>query len=501
MNASVLREMSATRARASACICAAIAAVMIACGGDARRVDPRQPLEVHIGTFDDAATPWLAGALSSEPLVAADWDGRPAYRLANSATESEDGRVLTFTLRPGVKFHNGETVTAGRVRELLALKAKGGRRLTEIRSIEAPDDRTVVITLKQPHSLKTVDLSDAAIEDDKRPELRAGAFRITSWGPPAVLERFPEYYQGVPAITRVQIDKYPTHRAAWSAMMRAEVNFLHEVNRDAIDFIENGGNIQAYQFLRPFTIPLVFNLRHPVLRRTEVRLALSEAINREAVVQNGMRGHGQAAEGPFWPHHWAYPTGRHRPTFNPEAAKLRLDAANLPVFRAEAHQMPTRFAFTCLLRQGDTRFERIALVVQRQLFDIGVDMRLQTLPTKEFYAATTNGKFDAFLFEMSTGRTLSFPYNFWHSKGSLSLTGYDAADAPLERMKQARTDDEVRVAVAEVMRILRADPPAIFLAMPREARAADRSLEITYQPDRDIFGTFWQVRRKMLAAR
>jgi hypothetical protein len=60
-------------------------------------------------------------------------------------------------------------------------------------------------------------------------------------------------------------------------------------------------------------------------------------------------------------------------------------------------------------------------------------------------------------------------------------------------MLLARTDDDVRLAVADVLRVFRQDPPAVFLAFPREARAAHVSFEIPYEPDRDIFGTFRQL--------
>ena len=84
-------------------------------------------------------------------------------------------------------------------------------------------------------------------------------------------------------------------------MMRREVNFLHEVSRDAIDFVEAGGDIRAYPLLRPYYTALVFGIGHPVLKRREVRVAINEALDRNELVRNGMRGHGRIAEGPFWP--------------------------------------------------------------------------------------------------------------------------------------------------------------------------------------------------------
>ena len=160
-------------------------------------------------------------------------------------------------------------------------------------------------------------------------------------------------------------------------MMRREVNFLHEVSRDAIDFVDAGGDIRAYPLLRPYYTALVFSMRHPVLKRREVRVAINEALDRNELVRNAMRGHGRIAEGPFRPYHWAYPQGRFPVAFNPEAAKLRLEASGLKVSTGSAQQMPARFAFTCLVLAGDDRFERIAQLVQRQLYAVGIDMQIE----------------------------------------------------------------------------------------------------------------------------
>ena len=62
-------------------------------------------------------------------------------------------------------------------------------------------------------------------------------------------------------------------------------------------------------------------------------------------------------------------------------------------------------------------------------------------------------------------------------------------------MQLAPTADDTRVAVSDVMRIMQADPPAAFLAWPREARAADRSFELPYERDQDVLGNLWLLRR------
>ena len=288
---------------------------------------------VRIGTFlpKSGRSPLvdLAGVFSSEPLVAAAWDGRPVFRLAESLVESEDGRQLTVTLRSDIRFHTGDPITAPVVRDLLAKKLSA---LPEIAGLVALDDRRLQFSLHKASSVKPEDLSTMLV-DSNEPErigLRTGPFKLVSTEP-MVLERFDGYYQGKPSVERMEMHEYPTHRAAWTGMMRREVNFLHEVSRDAIDFVEAGGDIRAYPLLRPYYTALVFSMRHPVLKRREVRVAINEALDRNELVRNAMRGHGRIAEGPFWPYHWAYPQGRFPVAFNPEAAKLRLEASGLKV--------------------------------------------------------------------------------------------------------------------------------------------------------------------------
>jgi hypothetical protein len=172
---------------------------------------------------------------------------------------------------------------------------------------------------------------------------------------------------------------------------------------------------------------------------------------------------------------------------------VRLDAAGFPVRPARADEPPSRFRFTCLVPAGDARFERIALVVQRQLLAVGVDMDLRPATQMEVVKSIKSLDFDAVIFEMVAGRTLDWPSMLWHSGNTFFNHGYSAADDAFERMQRARTDDEVRLAISEAMAHLRDDPPAIFLAMPREARAADKSIRIPYETDRDVFGTLWQL--------
>jgi ABC-type transport system substrate-binding protein len=159
--------------------------------------------------------------------------------------------------------------------------------------------------------------------------------------------------------------------------------------------------------------------------------------------------------------------------------------------------MPARFAFRCLLPE-DPALERTALVVQKQLYDVGVDMQIVTVPVRELGARVAAGDFEAFLIEMTSGRSLAWVYRFWHSPApGLPPTinsGYRAADAALERMRAAVDDAEVRGAVADLQRVLYEDPPAVFLAWGAVSRAVSEAFVVPEDGGPDIMSSLWQWR-------
>ena len=88
-----------------------------------------------------------------EGLVKPDSDGNLVPALASAYEESEDGKVYTFTLREGVKFHDGSTVTAEDVKfsiDKCADTANGGplvSAFSNIESVTIADTSTIVVTL------------------------------------------------------------------------------------------------------------------------------------------------------------------------------------------------------------------------------------------------------------------------------------------------------------------------------------------------------------------
>lgn len=436
-------------------------------------------------------------ALATDPLITIDWQGRPAPRLAERWSFRDRGQRLEFTLRPDVRFHDASPLTSDEVvRALRALLAGGRLGSNAIQSIDSDGPDKVAVALSRPDAFIFEDLA-IGLSRFGHPGIGTGPFRIVHKKSPIELQAFSGYYRGRPAIDRIRIHTYDTQRSAWAAMMRGEVDSLHEVSREAADFVEAQSGVRTYPYPSPYYIPLVFNVRRPVLQNVEVRRALSEAVDRQAIVTDALHGRGIAAEGPLWPQFWAFSPGQHSYSYNPQSARNRLEAAGYPLHPAANGQMPKRFSFTCLYWNDGPQYERIALVLQKQLFDVGVDVQMQPLPLNELYGRITSGNFDAFLLQMTSGHTLSFAYRFWHSAPpgkAVIQSGYNSTDAILDRLRASTSDEETRAGVADLQRVLYDDPPAIFLVWPTLERAVSNRFDVPVEPNRDIISVVWQWR-------
>lgn len=440
----------------------------------------------------------VISGLTDEEWLGIQADGHQTERIATSWAWDASGTTLRLYLRPNVFFHDNTQLTPEIAAQSLrqAVADKEAFSLSDVSGVKASGPNSVDITLTQPNAFLLSDLALVSVVKAGKERSATGPFVVVNRNPQrTVLRSYPRYYRGPPPLSEIDVKTYPTQRNAWAALMRSDIDMLYEVSRDAAGFVQAESTVHSYTFERPYYISLVFNIRHPILKNPAVRRALNQALDRNALVHDGLNGWGSPADGPISPEHWAYSRGTPF-EFNPDGARADLDAAGYRLKPSAPEAIPSRFGFTCLVYTGDSRFERLAVLLQKQLADIGVDMQL--VPVKDSHEWTKrllSGNYDAFLFEMY-GRSLSWAYRFWRSQeaGGLMNTGYRAADAALDQLKMARSDDETKAAVAELTRVMHEDPPAAFLAWQTSVRAVSTKFDVAPEKNRDIFSNVWQWR-------
>jgi peptide/nickel transport system substrate-binding protein len=461
---------------------------------------PKAPT-MRIGVGTPKGTPntgsrALVNLLKADTWLAVRPDGHVDKRIATEWQWDGAGTVLRLKLKPGVYFHDGTLLTPQLAADVLRATNTSNDNLSlkSVASFESEGSDTVVLRLKERNAFVLTDLGGIPVVMPGKPDLGTGAYQIVKRDKyDATLTAFPRYYRGQPSLAGVEIRNYPTQRNAWSALMRGEIDMLYEVSRDSTEFVQAETTVHTFSFPRAYYIPLVFNVRHPILRNVEVRRAINEALDRTALVRDGLRGLGSQADGPVWPQHWAYsPAQPFR--FEPAAARTRLDKAGYPLVPNAERGVPIRFSFKCLVLADDSRFDRIAVIAQKELADIGIDMQLDPQPADKLVARFASGDFEAFLFEMS-GRSLSRVYDFWRFReDALNNSGYRAADDVLDRIRGAQSDPETRAAVAELLRVMHDDPPAAFIAWQQTSRAVSARFDVGSEPDRDILSNLWMWR-------
>jgi peptide/nickel transport system substrate-binding protein len=214
---------------------------------------------------------------------------------------------------------------------------------------------------------------------------------------------------------------------------------------------------------------LLLNTEKEGLRSAAVRRALNVAIDREALVRDVLRGHGTPAHGPVWFSHWAH---------DPQLPKVPYAPQRV------VSDKPIRF--TCLVT--DRSHERLALLLQRQFRQIGVQLDLQVLPVDQALEKVTRGDFDAWLADAVSGPPLIRPYWFWHSSGHLNWSRLrsQSIDAALDMIRHAPDETAYRAGVSAFHRAFMDEPPAIFLAWSERARAVSTRFNVQTEPGRDI---------------
>lgn len=436
--------------------------------------------------------------LSREGLILPSRDGRVQPRLAERWTESPDGLTWTFQLRNNAFFHDGTSVKASHVKESLERSLKNNDRdlspgLADIIAIEVREPRELVIHLAARSTFLLDDLGVAITKTTTNGVVATGPFTVLSTSDTEiVMTAVSNYHRGKPVVDRIVLKSYPAVRTAWAAMMRGEVDFLYEVGPDALEFIEPEASVKVFSFLRNYVYALVFNSKRSFFANSHVRQALNFAVDRPTLVEHAFRGKGVPANGPAWPLHWAYDTSVPQYPYDPSRASALLDAANIPSIQSRTNNgVPSRFRFVCLVPQSFALWERLALIIQRDLSKIGVDMQIHEVSFGEFNKRIADGSFDAVMMEMVAGSSISRPHFFWHSGSRINTWGYKNADVDraLDEIRRSSTEGSYRTAYRQFQLELLEDPPAIFVALGNVARAVSTRFQVVAPAGSDILPT------------
>ena len=376
-------------------------------GNNGKTGEPVKGGEITVGIaqdLDDSLDPHQTVAAGTrevlfnifEGLVKPNSDGEMIPAVAEKYELSEDGTTYTFTLREGVKFHNGQTVTAEDVVYSInrcAAVPEGQEKplvaaFSAVKSVEALDEKTVAVTIAQ-RDLEFISYMTAAIipadyENQDTAPVGTGPFRFVSRTPQQdfVMERFEDYW-GAPA----WLDKV-TYKICENADA-----LVMNLNGGSIDLCAHLTSAQASQLNQNFQVlegtmnlvqALYLNNQAKPFDNQLVRQALCYAIDRQGIMDMVADGHGTAVGSSIYPAFTKY--------FLPELVdKYPHDVAKAKELLAQAGY-PDGFDMTISVPNNYQPHMDTAEVVAEQLREAGINVTIQPVEWSTWLDTIYNGR-------------------------------------------------------------------------------------------------------------
>ncbi len=317
--------------------------IVIAQGTDAISLDPHK----HT-TYTTQNALWHM----YEPLVMRDAQGRYLPGLATEWKTLND-TTWQFKLRPNVKFHNGDPLTAEDVKFTFEralnpdTKTPTRANLTEIERVEVVDPTTVNFVTKGPYPVLLYRLCENSFSsviipskfvkekgDDilaKEP-IGTGPYKFVSHRKDErlELEANPEYWGGAPPIKKAIFRPIPETAARIAELRSGGADLIVNVPPEQVSSLDSGGT-KVDTVPSDFIMMVVFNtLDAGPLQKKEVRQALNHAVDVDAIVKNVMGGLAQRIAVSLPREALGYPKEMQPYPFDPEKAKQMLAAAGFP---------------------------------------------------------------------------------------------------------------------------------------------------------------------------
>lgn len=437
-------------------------------------------------------------------------DGTVVPDLAELPAVTDGGETYTFTIRDGARWHDGQPVTARDVAftiERVKSPDFDDPALAEGwigTEVETPDERTVVVRLRQPsapflarsatvgilpeHILGSMSTSEMENAPFNARPVGSGPFVVESMDSrEARLVANADYYFGPPALARITLRPYPTAAAAVQAYLDGEADGVLAAGdpsgtlRAQLEAVD-GGTADIRQGARQALLYL--NTSSALFRDERVRRALSLAIDRAAIVDEVYGGLATASSSPVAPGTWAYD-----PTV--DVTEPGIEQARELLKQAGWTEQPQTGILT--REGGEFRFTirvdddpvRVALA---QAVAAGIEpLGIRATVVSTSFAVLRRDflqerRYDAAIADWDTGPDPD-PYFGWHSSqlGSAGLNFANFEDTVIDDLiARARTTDshDVRMdTYRQLQEIWQSLVPGVVIAYPGHVYAQRESIQ------------------------
>ncbi|MGI8854345.1 MAG: ABC transporter substrate-binding protein, partial [Thermomicrobiales bacterium] len=442
---------------------------------------------------------------------------QPVANLATKWEASPDGKVYTFTLKSGVKWHDGQPFSADDVKfsyDLYMNKDTGTARAGElgdrVASVDAKDANTVVFTLKDVVAPFLVSnaiyrivpkhiLGSVAPKDIKNNEFSTGKpvgtgpfkFKEYAQGDHVTLVANPDYHQGAPALD-TYIYKYTKDSTAlYQQLKTGEVDYYEGYSSDFNDDAKKQTNFTAVAYdtfsfsFYGYNLDIAGGKATPIFQDVAVRQALMYAADRKGIVDKIRNGLSTLAQGTEPVLSWAYQPDKVTVKYDYDLKKANqlLDDAGWKKGSGGIREKDgKKLSFSMYAQSGDKTTEGYMNVFQQNWQDIGVEMKPIYEEFSQFVTRLTQSfDFEAFFVGFSWGVDPD-QQTMWDSKQhgpGFNLYSYknDKVDALLLQGIRTLDQDKRKQIYVDMQNIVLADAPALITDFPKRLAGVNKRVK------------------------
>lgn len=473
--------------------------VLTACGGEKSTTAPaeKDTLVVADGASPTSLDPRAANNNVSsrvmvqiyDTLVEQDENIQIQPGLAES-WEQVDDVTTVFHLRKGIKFHNGEELKASDVKFSLEAE-KASPQTSEImealKEVVVLDDYTVKVITEYPFAAILNHLAHpaSAIVNEKAVKeagesygqhpVGTGPFKFVEWqsGDSVTLEANEEYYKGASSIKHLVFKNVVETTNRTIGLETGEIDIAYDI--DGLDKIKiaEDPKLNLVEDLDLSVTYLGFNLRKAPFDNLKVRQAIAYAIDQQPIVDTVYQGAAFPANSIIGPKIFAH---------SDKGIRYQQDLEKAKILLAEAGYKDG-FKTEIWINDNPTRRD-IAVILQDQLKQIGIDAEVKTLEWGAYLDGTARGDHQMYILGWGTvtadpdyGINALVTTKAMGAAGNRSFYSNPKVDELLQKGR-ATTEPEARKAIyEEIQVILQEELPMYYIIYPKKSVGMQKYIE------------------------
>ncbi|MDR2700865.1 MAG: ABC transporter substrate-binding protein [Spirochaetaceae bacterium] len=406
-----------------------------------------------------------------EGLVKPDTDGTLLPCVAESWTIEQDALVYTFTLREGVRFHDGSVVSAADVKFSLDTAAAAGfDGLNRIESVTITTDNRVRVTLKAPDleflPYITVGIVKAGNNDREKNIIGTGPFFIESFTSQRnlVLKKFDGYWQrhiaqpqDVPLLDKVTIMFYANVEAMMIALRSGNIDGANLVGSFAAQLDHR--NFDVIDSYSAAVHLLALNNAAVPLDDIRVRRAINYGVDVQGIIDGAFFGNGVPSGSPIIPGLPAYYEASLSYPYDPQKARYLLAEAGFDNTRKPSLEITVPSEYTMHV---DT-----AQVIVSQLEQIGITATVKLVDWNTWLSEIYRGrKFQATIISLDSptvsARSFLTRYRSDNDSNFINFSNVDF-DKVYEDLLTETDDAKRKLLYKDAQRIITADAASVYI--------------------------------------